>query len=79
MELLQRSPGGSAADFRIALVSVVQNTLQSNQSTAVYVWGGFGVRLQAFDEIDSDVYSWASKDKVIILEEDLEIGEIGLR
>lgn len=33
--------------------------------------------LQAFDELERTGYNWASKDKVIILEEDLEIGEIG--
>lgn len=35
----------------------------------------FLILAQAFDELDRrDVYDWAKKDKVIILEEDLEIG-----
>ena len=37
------------------------------------------VLFQAFDELSRnghDSYDWAEKDKVIILEEDLEIGEI---
>eukprot|EP00752_Nemacystus_decipiens_P018383 g16490.t2 len=58
-----------------AHVTHVRHTPPPRQSnpyfklSAHYKWA----LTQVFDGIDTDVYDWASKDKVIILEEDLEI------